>query len=85
MSIPFKKQFLSIVNGMVQIVPFILIFEWLDIKIPIIKIAFLLIFSVLYFLINWGSKNPTISLIFGLISDLRMNFVRKVNQINEPS
>jgi hypothetical protein len=83
LTIPFKKQLLSIINGLLVIVPFILFFEWLDIKLPVVKITFIIAFSVLYFAINWLMRNPTIQLILSLMSDIRKSFVGELKNINE--
>jgi O-antigen/teichoic acid export membrane protein len=85
LTIPFKKQLLNIINGLVVIVPFILFFEWLDIKLPVIKITYIITFSVLYFAINWLMRNPTIQLILSLMSDIRKSFVGELKNINETS
>ncbi len=85
LTIPFKKQFLNLINGLLVIVPFILFFEWLDIKLPVVKITYIITFSVLYFAINWLMRNPTIPLILSLISDIRKSFVGKLKNINETS
>jgi hypothetical protein len=85
LTIPFKKQLLNIINGLVVIVPFILFFEWLDIKLPVVKITYIITFSVLYFAINWLMRNPTIQLILSLMSDIRKSFVGELKNVNETS
>ncbi|MEY4571215.1 MAG: hypothetical protein RLZ10_408 [Bacteroidota bacterium] len=83
LSISFVKQVFSLVNGILIIIPFIILFEWLDIKLAAIKIAYIAAFTVIYFLLNWIFKNPSVPLLIGVVSDIQLSLKRKLNNINE--
>lgn len=78
MSIPFKKQFFSVLSGLLIILPFVTYFQWMEINLPVLKITYVLIFSILYIFINWLIKNPSIFLIKNILVDLQLNFKGKI-------
>jgi O-antigen/teichoic acid export membrane protein len=83
LKISFKLQLNSILNGVIFILPFIVFFKWMDFKLTAIKVAYIIVFTLIYIGLNWMIKNPSVYLIISLIQDLQKSFKGKLININD--
>jgi hypothetical protein len=83
MHISFMKQLREILTGIMIITPFVFYFIRMDFQLPIFKIVYISIFSILYFLSNWLLKNPSVDLIISLMGDFQRSFKRILKKTNE--